>query len=81
GNLMVDVQATNGKLRRRAVTIVTRATGLDTVASEQLLAACDNQVKTAILCGRAGVGSEEARELLREHAGVLRAALEAVSHE
>jgi N-acetylmuramic acid 6-phosphate etherase len=81
GNLMVDVQATNGKLRRRAVIIVARATGLDAEASEGLLAACDGEVKTAILCGRAGMEPESARDLLREHGGVLRAALEAVGHE
>lgn len=81
GNLMVDVQATNGKLRRRAVIIVARATGLDAEASERLLAACDGEVKTAILCGRAVMDPEPARDLLREHGGVLRAALEAAGHE
>ena len=78
GNLMVDVQATNAKLRRRAVEIVSRATGRDTVAAEALLHESGDEVKTAILAGRAGVAPGRAREQLAASGGVLRVALDAL---
>jgi len=77
GNLMVDVQASNAKLRRRAVEIVRQATGLDAEAAATLLHDADDEVKTAILIARAGVTPAEARGRLAAHGGVLRAALEA----
>ena len=76
GNLMVDVQATNYKLQRRALSIVRQATGLDEVAASSLLNASSGEVKTAILSARAGIPPEEARERLAAHGGVLRDALE-----
>lgn len=81
GNLMVDVRATNGKLRQRAAAIVAQATGLDTETAERLLMACNGEVKVAILCGRAGVDAETARTRLLAHDGDLRAALEAGANE
>ena len=77
GNLMVDVQATNYKLRQRALSIVRQATGLDARAAENLLVAAGDDVKTAILMERARISREEARARLAEHGNVLRAALEA----
>lgn len=76
GNLMVDVQATNRKLRRRAITIVQQATGLDALAAEALLEASEGEVKTAILVGRSGLEPSRARERLAQHGGILCAALE-----
>ena len=78
GNLMVDVQATNAKLRRRAVEIVSRVTGRNATAAAALLHECDGEVKTAIVVGRAGVTPERARERLAENRGVLRATLDAL---
>ncbi|HLW03364.1 MAG TPA: N-acetylmuramic acid 6-phosphate etherase [Ktedonobacterales bacterium] len=77
GNLMVDVQATNQKLRQRAIGIVRQATGLEQDAAEALLAASGDEVKTAILAARANIAPERARARLTEHGDVLRAALEA----
>jgi N-acetylmuramic acid 6-phosphate etherase len=77
GNLMVDVQPTNAKLRRRAVGIVAQATALDSMAAEELLALSDGEIKTAIVANRAGVSPEEARARLAAHQGVVRRALEA----
>ena len=77
GNLMVDVQATNYKLRQRALSIVRQATGLDAQAAENLLVSAGDDVKTAILMERARISREEARARLAEHGNVLRAALEA----
>lgn len=76
GNLMVDVQATNYKLQRRALSIVRQATGLDEEAASSLLDASAGEVKTAILSARANIPPEDARERLAAHSGVLRAALE-----
>ncbi len=78
GNLMVDVQATNQKLHRRALTIVRQATGLDENAAEALLSASGGEVKTAIMVGRTGIAPELARERLAAHGGILRAALESI---
>ena len=78
GNLMVDVQPTNLKLQRRAITIVQQATGLDAAAAEALLEAAGGEVKTAILIGRAQVAPQVAREQLAKHDNILRAALEAL---
>lgn len=80
-NLMVDVRATNGKLRQRAARIVSQATGLDDEAAETLLIRCDGDAKVAILCVRAGIDPEQAREQLRVVAGNLRIALEAGAYE
>jgi N-acetylmuramic acid 6-phosphate etherase len=44
GNLMVDVQPTNEKLRHRAVTIVARVTGLATDEARRLLEAAGYEV-------------------------------------
>ncbi|MGH2514606.1 MAG: N-acetylmuramic acid 6-phosphate etherase [Ktedonobacterales bacterium] len=77
GNLMVDVQATNDKLRRRAVSIVRQGTGLDAAAAEALLAASNGDAKIAILAGRASIAPAQARERLAAAGNLLRAALEA----
>lgn len=75
GNLMVDVVATNAKLRIRAVTIVQRATGADMASAEALLRQAGGETKVAIVAGRAGISPEQARQRLAEHAGSVRAAL------
>ena len=49
GNLMVDLRASNEKLRDRSVRIVSEVTGLSGEASKLLLARCDGEVKTAIV--------------------------------
>ncbi len=76
GNLMVDVQPTNGKLRRRAVAIVAQATGLPDTEAEALLRAAHDEVKTAIVAALAGIAPTEARERLAAVGGVVRAAVE-----
>ena len=77
GNLMVDVQPTNYKLRQRALSIVRQATGLDMESAESLLGAAGDNVKVAILMARAAISPEQARERLTAHGNVLRAALDA----
>lgn len=76
GNLMVDVRATNEKLRQRAVAIVRSATGLDEPAATSLLRESEYDARTAIVAARAGIAPAIARERLAAHGGVVRAALE-----
>lgn len=80
GNLMVDVQATNHKLRQRALSIVQQTTGLDRDKAEDLLKAAGDDTKTAILIARAHLSPEQARATLATHHGVLRATLEDTSN-
>ena len=75
GNLMVDVQPTNAKLRRRAQRIVALACGLSLEEAAVLLARCDGETKTAIVVGLAGVTPEEARRRLARAGGRIRDAL------
>jgi N-acetylmuramic acid 6-phosphate etherase len=77
GGLMVDVQATNAKLRARAAAIVAEVVGVRTAEAQRLLRQADDEVKTAILMGSAGSSPREARERLSAHGNILRAALEA----
>jgi N-acetylmuramic acid 6-phosphate etherase len=81
GNLMVDVRATNAKLRRRAVSIVRRATGLDDDAADELLRAAGGDARVAIVARRAGVTPEMARERLAAHGESVRATLDALALE
>jgi len=76
GNLMVDVRATNTKLQRRAVDIVSSATGLDDNAAERLLAESQGEIKTAIVAHLASISLDEARRRLRASQGIVRAALD-----
>ncbi|MEU6335776.1 N-acetylmuramic acid 6-phosphate etherase [Streptomyces cellulosae] len=77
GNLMVDVRASNEKLRARSRRIVAQVTGADDDAVERALAATDGEVKNAILVLLAGVDGPTAARLLVEADGHLRAALAA----
>ncbi|MFJ4784331.1 N-acetylmuramic acid 6-phosphate etherase [Streptomyces sp. NPDC088794] len=77
GNLMVDVRASNEKLRARSRRIVALATGAGDEEIERALAATDGEVKNAILTLLAGVDGPTAARLLEESGGHLRAALAA----
>lgn len=76
GNLMVDLRATNTKLKIRSRRIVGQLTGLDEAASDRLLADCYGEVKTAIVVHRLGISPDEARARLVAAHGHLREALE-----
>lgn len=77
GNLMVDVRATNAKLRDRARRIVVAATDADDAAASQALAASDGEVKLAILMLLLDVDAAGARTRLEASGGAVRAAMEA----
>jgi N-acetylmuramic acid 6-phosphate etherase len=76
-DLMIDVQATNAKLRDRARRIVGQAAACSEERARGLLEASDWQVKTAIVMARRSLDVERARAALAAHGGHLRHALEA----
>ncbi|MFN5102354.1 MAG: N-acetylmuramic acid 6-phosphate etherase, partial [Planctomycetota bacterium] len=55
GNWMVDLRATNVKLKDRSIRIVSGITGLGRNEAELLLATCDGEVKTAIVSHTLGI--------------------------
>ncbi|MFG1670132.1 N-acetylmuramic acid 6-phosphate etherase [Streptomyces sp. Y7] len=75
GNLMVDVRASNDKLRARSRRIVALATGADDTAIERALTEAGGEVKTAILILLAETDGPTATRLLTDADGHLRAAL------
>ncbi|MEV0182552.1 N-acetylmuramic acid 6-phosphate etherase [Streptomyces sp. NPDC050625] len=75
GNLMVDVRASNDKLRARSRRIVALATGAPDEEIEKALSESGGEVKNAILTILAGVDGPTAARLLEESGGHLRAAL------
>ncbi|MFE4952754.1 N-acetylmuramic acid 6-phosphate etherase [Streptomyces sp. NPDC056653] len=77
GNLMVDVRASNEKLRARSRRIVALATGASDEEIETALAATDGEVKNAILTILGRVDGPTAATLLSASDGHLRAALAA----
>jgi N-acetylmuramic acid 6-phosphate etherase len=72
-NLMVDVVATNAKLRRRALGLVQTLAGVDDARARALLDAAEGHVKVAVVMSRRNVGAADARALLGENGGFLRA--------
>lgn len=80
-NFMVDVQATNTKLRLRARRIVQETTGLSEAEAERLLLAAGGSARVAVVMGGAGVGATGARRLLAAAGGNVRGALEAAAAE
>ena len=74
-NLMVDMRATNEKLRRRAVRMVCAATGCGEEEAARALADAGMHVKTAIVMILAGVGADEARARLQAAGGFVRRAI------
>ena len=76
GNLMVDVQATNTKLRDRARRIVEIACNISSDEASALLVQCNGEVKTALVVALARVSLEDARRRLRAANGFVRAAVQ-----
>ncbi|MEU3184570.1 N-acetylmuramic acid 6-phosphate etherase [Streptomyces sp. NPDC006923] len=77
GNLMVDVRASNEKLRARSRRIVALATGATDDEIETALTATGGEVKNAILTILGEVDGPTAASLLADSDGHLRAALQA----
>lgn len=75
GNLMVDVQPTNEKLRYRAARIVAMATGLAEAEAAALLDQAGSDPKVAIVMALADVDVEEAGQRLNISGGRVRQAI------
>jgi N-acetylmuramic acid 6-phosphate etherase len=74
-NLMVDLRASNQKLRDRAARIVCTLTGASRDVAMASLDQCDGHVKVAIVMIKRHVTPDDARELLDRAQGQLRTAL------
>ena len=74
-NLMVDVQASNEKLKARAIRIVTQATDCDKALAEETLKQADQNAKLAIMMILSGLDRAQAEALLEKHHGKLQLAL------
>ncbi len=72
GNLMVDLRASNAKLRDRALRIIASQTDLDRDEAAELLDQADGRVKLALVMARRKVDAARAQALLDEHGGKLR---------
>jgi N-acetylmuramic acid 6-phosphate etherase len=77
GNLMVDLRASNAKLRRRARSLVQRASGCDEAAAATVLDAAGGSVKLAIVMQLAGVDATEATRRLEAADGHVASAVAA----
>ena len=74
-NLMVDVQASNEKLKARAIRIVMQATDCDKALAEETLKQADQNAKLAIMMILSGLERVQAETLLEKHQGKLQLAL------
>lgn len=75
GNLMVDLKASNKKLIRRKINIVSEACGVTKEEAEALLERCGGNVKTAIVAQLKNTDPETAAALLEKADGFVRKAL------
>jgi N-acetylmuramic acid 6-phosphate etherase len=77
-NLMVEVRATNDKLRTRRLRILREATGETDAGCEAALAAADGDVRVALVALVGGVSAAQARAALAATGDGVRAALAAL---
>ena len=75
-NVMVDLQGTNEKLKRRSRRIIREVAGVTEDQAAELLSASGSSVKVAVVMGKAKVSADEASELLAAAQGNVRHALE-----
>jgi N-acetylmuramic acid 6-phosphate etherase len=75
GNLMVDLQVTNGKLRERAIRIIEAATGTPRIQAEKALEESGFKVKIAILMILLDIDAEGAKDRLANSSDRIREAL------
>ena len=72
---MVDMVATNAKLRGRVIRILCEASGADEAEVRAALEMADGELKPALLSLLAGVAAEAARTALEQHGGSVAQAL------
>jgi N-acetylmuramic acid 6-phosphate etherase len=74
-NLMIDLIASNAKLRRRALRLVTLLADIGEERAREMLDAAEGNVRVAVVMARRNLDVAQARALLDRHAGSLRAVL------
>jgi N-acetylmuramic acid 6-phosphate etherase len=72
GNLMVDLRATNDKLRDRSERIVMEVANVDRDAAHEVLGRADGSVKLALVMHALHIDAAEARRRLDAAGGVVR---------
>jgi N-acetylmuramic acid 6-phosphate etherase len=75
-NLMVDLRASNDKLKDRATRMVSMLTGLDSRSADEFLTASGGHVKVAVVMYHHRVDAGAAVAILKEHGNRLRPAIE-----
>ena len=75
GNLMVDLRATNNKLKDRSIRIVVEVCGVSREEAQSLLEDADKSVKTAIVMKKLSVDRAGALAALEKAGGVIRRAI------
>jgi N-acetylmuramic acid 6-phosphate etherase len=78
-NLMVDMVATNAKLRGRVLRILQDATGADETQARAALEAAGGELKPALLSTLSGVSAHEARAAIEAHEGSVARALASIN--
>ncbi|WP_442601778.1 N-acetylmuramic acid 6-phosphate etherase [Paenibacillus sp. KN14-4R] len=78
-NLMVDLKASNIKLRDRSVRIIREATGVNQETASTYLESASMSCKLAIMMIKTGLDAVEAEKLLNESEGSLKTAIRSFS--
>ena len=81
GNLMVDVQPSNAKLRNRAHRIVMKACKITEPEAKALLQAAVRNPKRAIVMKLAGTNAGAAEQALEQAGGFVRTAIKKIKEE
>lgn len=74
-NFMIDLKATNEKLKDRAIRIVSQIANVESAVAFEKLTECDWKIKTAIVMLTKNIGRAEAEQELKAYCGVLRRVL------
>lgn len=74
-NFMIDLKATNEKLKDRAIRIVSQLAGVNVAIAFETLQKCDWKIKTAVVSIVKNVSIEDANLELKKYHGVLRRVL------
>ncbi|MGZ7078449.1 MAG: N-acetylmuramic acid 6-phosphate etherase, partial [Thermoanaerobaculia bacterium] len=74
-NLMIDMPATNEKLRNRAVRMVEIVAGVARAVAAQAIRDAGGNIRIASVMARRKVSPDEAKDILRQHGGDLREVL------
>ena len=76
GNIMVDLQLTNAKLRERAKRIIMEIADVDYEKASEVLELANGHVKTALMMLLADIDAQTAREKLDDANGFIKTALQ-----